>query len=56
MSIHTMSEELREDLIELGLQRYVIALSNAGFDDWDAIGDSKSSASQSISPSQRVLA
>lgn len=36
-----MSEELKEDLIELGLQRYVSALFNAGYDNWDVISDSK---------------
>jgi hypothetical protein len=36
-----MSEELKEELIELGLQRYVSTLLNAGYDDWNSIGDSK---------------
>jgi hypothetical protein len=36
-----MSEELKDDLIELGLQRYVTAIINAGYDDWDAVAESK---------------
>jgi len=34
-----MLEELKEDLVELGLQRYVSALFNAGYDTWDIIAD-----------------
>jgi hypothetical protein len=36
-----MSEELREGLIELGLQRYLPALLDAGYNDWNTIRDSK---------------
>jgi len=34
-----MSEELKEHLVELGLQHYVSALLNAGYDTWDSIAD-----------------
>lgn len=34
-----MSEELADILNELGLQCYVPAFMNAGYDDWDAVGD-----------------
>jgi hypothetical protein len=37
-----MSEKLKEELIDLGLQRsYVSALLNAGYDGWDIISESK---------------
>jgi len=37
-----MSEELREELVELGLQRCVSAVLDAGYNDWELIEDSKS--------------
>ena len=36
-----MSKELKDNLINLGLQRYVSAIINAGYDDWDAVAESK---------------
>ena len=44
-----MSEELKDSLIELGLQRYVLAIINAGYDNWDAVAESKSSYKQNLS-------
>ena len=34
-----MSEELKKDLIRLGLQRYVSAIISAGYNDWEAVED-----------------
>ena len=50
-----MSEELKEDLIELGLQRYVLVLFTAGYDDWSLLADSKSSSTHPTTASKRVL-